>query len=77
MDKGRRSRTAREQYRESPARSFDGDFIETAGDGGAGTMPAYVPPKDGKPRDQVDVKWMRLAEASSDRNGHGRGARRP
>lgn len=32
---------------------------------GVKTMPAYTPPKDGKPRNQVDAKWMKLARASS------------
>lgn len=32
---------------------------------GVKVMPSYVPPKDGKPRNQVDAKWMRLAKASS------------
>lgn len=32
---------------------------------GVKTMPAYVPSKDGKPRNQVDAKWMKLAKASS------------
>ena len=36
---------------------------------GVKAMPAYVPPKDGKPRNQVDAKWMKLTKASSGRTG--------
>ena len=39
---------------------------------GVKAMPAYVPPKDGKPRNQVDAKWMKLAKASSRKNRRGR-----
>lgn len=39
---------------------------------GVKAMPAYVPPKDGKPRNQVDAKWMKLTKASSRKNRRGR-----
>ena len=35
---------------------------------GVKAMPAYVPPKDGKPRNQVDAKWLKLAKGSSRKN---------
>ena len=39
---------------------------------GVKTMPAYVPPKDGKPHGQVDAKWAKLAKASSRESRHRR-----
>lgn len=31
-------------------------------------VPTYVPPKDGKPRDAVDEKWMALSRAALNRS---------
>ena len=39
---------------------------------GVKAMPAYVPPKDGNPRNQVDAKWMKRANAASRKNRRGR-----
>ena len=35
----------------------------TMTDTGVKPIPAYVPPEDGKPRNAVDEKWMRLHRA--------------
>ena len=39
----------------------------TMTDTGVKPIPAYAPPEDGKPRNAVDEKWMRLHRAMMNR----------
>lgn len=36
----------------------------TMTDTGVKPIPAYVPPEDGKPRNAVDEKWMKLTRSA-------------
>ena len=36
----------------------------TMTDTGVKPIPAYVPPEDGKPRNAVDEKWMKLTNSA-------------
>ena len=41
----------------------------TMTDTGVKPIPAYVPPEDGKPRNAVDEKWMKLTRSARHYNG--------
>lgn len=41
----------------------------TMTDTGVKPIPAYVPPEDGKPRNAVDEKWMKLTRSARPLHG--------
>jgi len=44
----------------------------TMTDTGVKPIPAYVPPEDGKPRNAVDEKWMKLTRHYMERRAKAR-----
>ena len=47
----------------------------TMTDTGVKPIPAYVPPEDGKPRNAVDEKWMKLTRSARKKTIDGSEAR--